>query len=98
MVKWTLRKSIKFQYLENRDNDINGIQIHFNIYTLYNNYCFYICSSQIDIFIYSNLKTYFILNFGETKMIYFYLHVYTYLGDQVAYNGGKSDGWLVMRV
>lgn len=57
MDKLTLRQSIKFQYLENRHNDINKIHIHFKIYTIYNNYCFYICSLQIDILRYLNLKT-----------------------------------------
>lgn len=32
------------------------------------------------------------------KMIYSYLHVYTYLGDQMAFNRGNSEAWLVMRV
>lgn len=34
----------------------------------------------------------------EKKMINSYLHVYTYLCDQVAYNREKREGRLVMRV
>lgn len=55
----------------------------------------FFANRHIQIFKFKNLLY---IEFWRKKIIYSYLHLYTYLGDQVAYNRGKSEGWLVMRV